>query len=78
MAAALPPDNRGWQELTLSFEHELAAAQRLAGFGGRVEVLVPLSVRERLVATAHGILSRYGTGSAARADQPISAAEDAK
>lgn len=61
MDAALPPDDQGWQEVTLSFEHELAAAHRLAGFGGRVEVLSPLPVRERLVATAQGILGRYGS-----------------
>jgi predicted DNA-binding transcriptional regulator YafY len=57
--AALPPDEQGWQVVTLSFEHELAAAHRLAGFGGLVEVLSPSSVRERLVATAWGILGRY-------------------
>jgi predicted DNA-binding transcriptional regulator YafY len=57
--AALPPDEQGWQVVTLSFEHEHAAAHRLAGFGGQVEVLSPASVRERLVAAAHGILGRY-------------------
>jgi len=57
--AALPPDEQGWQVVTLSFEHELAAAHRLAGFGGRVEVLSPPSVRELLLATARGILDRY-------------------
>ena len=56
---ALPRDERGWRVLTLSFEHELAAAHRLAGFGGQIEVLSPPSVRERLVATARGILERY-------------------
>ncbi len=58
--AALAPDERGWRVVTLSFEHELAAAHRLAGFGGQVEVLSPSPVRERLVATAQGILERYG------------------
>jgi predicted DNA-binding transcriptional regulator YafY len=57
--AALPPDEQGWQVVTLSFEHELAAAHRLAGFGGRVEVLSPSSVRELLLATAREILDRY-------------------
>jgi predicted DNA-binding transcriptional regulator YafY len=47
--------------VTLTFEHEIAAAHRLAGFGGRVEVLSPPSVRERLVAAAQGILGRYGS-----------------
>jgi predicted DNA-binding transcriptional regulator YafY len=59
--AAAPPDERGWQTVTLSFEHELAAAHRLAGFGGRVEVLSPPSVRALLVAAAQGILDRYGS-----------------
>jgi predicted DNA-binding transcriptional regulator YafY len=59
--AALPPDEQGWQVVTLSFEHELAAAHRLAGFGGRVEVLSPSSVRERLLATARDILGRYAS-----------------
>jgi predicted DNA-binding transcriptional regulator YafY len=56
---ALPADGQGWQEVTLSFEHELAAVHRLAGFGSRVEVLAPATVRERLVTTAQEILGRY-------------------
>jgi predicted DNA-binding transcriptional regulator YafY len=59
--AAEPPDEHGWQAVTLSFEHELAAAHRLAGFGGRVEVLSPPSVRALLVTAARGILDRYGS-----------------
>jgi predicted DNA-binding transcriptional regulator YafY len=62
LAAALPPDEQGWQEVTLSFEHERAAAHRLAGFGGRVEVLSPRLVRDLLLATAYEILGRYGIG----------------
>lgn len=60
VSAALPPDGHGWRELTLSFEHELAAAHRLAGFGEQVEVLSPAAVRDELLATARGILDRYG------------------
>jgi predicted DNA-binding transcriptional regulator YafY len=60
VAAARPPDEQGWREVRLSFEHELAAAHRLAGFGGQVEVLSPPSVREKLLATAQAILDRYG------------------
>jgi predicted DNA-binding transcriptional regulator YafY len=59
LEAAHPPDEQGWQEVMLSFEHELAAAHRLAGFGGLVEVLSPPSVRDLLVAAARGLLSRY-------------------
>jgi predicted DNA-binding transcriptional regulator YafY len=59
--AAGPPDEQGWRTVTLSFEHELAAAHRLAGFGGRVEVLAPAPVRALLVTAAQGILDRYGS-----------------
>lgn len=59
LAAAGEPVADGRRELTLSFEHELAAAQRLAGFGGDVEVISPAAVRDRLLDTARGILSRY-------------------
>jgi len=56
-----PPDGDGWQEVTLAFEHERAAAHRLCGFGGQVEVLSPPSVRDEIIAAADGILARYGT-----------------
>jgi predicted DNA-binding transcriptional regulator YafY len=59
LAAALPPDRDGWRVVTLSFEHERAAAHRLAGFGDQVEVLAPPAVRAGLVATAREILRRY-------------------
>jgi predicted DNA-binding transcriptional regulator YafY len=51
-----PPDI-----VTLSFEHEQAAAQRLAGFGGEVTVLSPSVVRDLLVEAARGILANYPT-----------------
>jgi predicted DNA-binding transcriptional regulator YafY len=61
-AAGGAPGEDGWRELTLTFEHELAAAHRLAGFGGQVEVLSPVRVREHLLAAGRGILERYGPG----------------
>lgn len=60
--AATPPDARGCREVILSFEHEAAAAHRLAGFGGQLEVLSPASVRARLVQTARHIIERYPAG----------------
>lgn len=54
---ASEPDPDGWRTVTLSFEHEMAAAHRLTGFGGAVEVLEPPQVRELIVATARSILS---------------------
>jgi predicted DNA-binding transcriptional regulator YafY len=60
VSAGQPSGDDGWQELTLTFEHEAAAAARLAGFGAEVEVLSPVAVRERLLAAARGILEQYG------------------
>jgi predicted DNA-binding transcriptional regulator YafY len=62
LAVAPPPDARGYREVTLSFEHEAAAAHRLAGFGGQLEVLSPASVRARLAETARDILRLYRDG----------------
>lgn len=59
LAAAPPPDAAGFTEVRLTFEHEMAATARLAGFGGQVEVLSPATVRTRLVATARELLERY-------------------
>ena len=59
LGAAEPADAAGFREVTLTFEHETAAATRLAGFGGQVEVLSPASVRTRLIATARELLDRY-------------------
>jgi predicted DNA-binding transcriptional regulator YafY len=59
VATARPPDEDGFREITLTFEHEKAAAHRLAGFGGQVEVLSPESIRDEIVAAAREILDRY-------------------
>jgi predicted DNA-binding transcriptional regulator YafY len=59
LAAAPPADEHGFRDVTLSFEHEAAAVQRLAGFGGQLEVLSPAAVRTRLIATARQLLARY-------------------
>lgn len=61
LAAATPPDGQGCRDVTLSFEHEAAAAHRLAGFGGQLEVLSPATVRARLTGIAADILMRYET-----------------
>jgi len=58
--AAPPADEHGFRNVALTFEHEAAAVQRLAGFGGEVEVLSPATVRDRLIATARQLLEHYG------------------
>ena len=70
MSAAAAPDEDGWQELTLTFEHEHAAAHRLAGFGAVVEVISPPQVRDLLVEAARGILARYPAAGAEAAPAP--------
>jgi predicted DNA-binding transcriptional regulator YafY len=57
--AAAAADERGFRDVGLTFEHEAAAVQRLAGFGGQLEVLSPPAVRARLIATARELLRRY-------------------
>jgi predicted DNA-binding transcriptional regulator YafY len=59
LAAAPPPDEHGFLKVTLTFDDERAAAHRLAGFGGQLEVLSPAGVRMRLVASARQLLERY-------------------
>lgn len=59
LSGASDPDADGWRQLVLTFEHEAAAVQRLAGFGGRIEIQSPETVRARLVETAAAILDRY-------------------
>src|SRR5690242_16821835 len=65
LASAPPPGADGWRVVTLSFEHEVAAAYRLAGFGDQVEVLSPPPVRDRLIRTARQILTRYAAAAGA-------------
>jgi predicted DNA-binding transcriptional regulator YafY len=60
--AAPPADERGFRDVALTFEHEAAAVQRLAGFGGWVEVLSPPVLRARLITTARELLGRYQAG----------------
>ena len=65
VATAGVPDAEGFREVTLTFEHEQAAAHRLAGFGGQVEVLSPPAVRQEIVAAAREALARYAPDAAA-------------
>jgi predicted DNA-binding transcriptional regulator YafY len=61
--AAGPADADGLREVMLTFEEERVAAHRLAGFGGEVAVISPVTVRTELISTARELLARYaGTG----------------
>ncbi len=54
-----PNGGGGWREVTLTFEHTVAAGHKLAGFGGQVRVLSPAPVRDWVLATAREILALY-------------------
>src|SRR5438552_3869110 len=65
MSEASRPDDDGRRTLTLTFESELAAAHRLLGFGGGIEVVEPAAVRERIVHGARTALERYAAAATA-------------
>ncbi len=60
LAESKPDGDAGWRTVTLTFEHDRAAATRLVGLGDLVEVISPAAVRDRVIATARGVLRRYG------------------
>ncbi len=60
LAAAGPPAEDGGRTLTLTLRAPGAAVAALLGFGGDVEVLGPLEVRQRLVETARAAPARHG------------------
>ena len=63
-------DPEGWLHLRLRVDWPEEASHALLRLGSGVEVLEPVEVRERLVATARRILGRY------RIDEPRAAGEE--
>ena len=55
-----PPDAEGWVEVTLRMELLEQAARELLRFGGDLEVLEPLELRQQMAATAASMNARYG------------------
>lgn len=53
------PDERGWIEFSLAFEHFFAARERLLSFGGAAEVIDPLPLRESVADYARQITKIY-------------------
>jgi predicted DNA-binding transcriptional regulator YafY len=56
-----PPiqEESGWQTLTLTFESLEAARTRILGYGGAIEVLEPLALRQSVADFARQISNRY-------------------
>lgn len=57
--ALAQPDQQGWIELSLPFEHFFAARERILGFGRAMEVLSPLPLRESVADFARQIVGLY-------------------
>jgi len=53
------PDADGWITLNVQFDHEGEACFLVMGLGSRVEVIAPLSLRERVAAEAQKMIERY-------------------
>jgi predicted DNA-binding transcriptional regulator YafY len=49
----------GWLTVTLPFESLHEARERLLGFGGAVEVVEPVALRESVVDFGRQIVARY-------------------
>ncbi|MEU0487505.1 WYL domain-containing protein, partial [Streptosporangium sp. NPDC006013] len=61
LAAAGPPDERGWVVLRLPTESVRHAHWLLLRLGADIEVLEPPELRERMAATVAGLATLYGT-----------------
>jgi predicted DNA-binding transcriptional regulator YafY len=55
-----PPDANGWQIVDIVFDVEDEALLYGSGYGGLVEVLEPLDLREKIVDQARALLAVYG------------------
>lgn len=53
------PDEKGWIELSLSFEHFFDARERILSFGGAAEVITPLPLRESVADYARQTVRIY-------------------
>jgi len=53
------PDDSGWQRVALRFDTEEEAVGYALSYGADLEVLEPAALRERVVAVARSVVSRY-------------------
>jgi predicted DNA-binding transcriptional regulator YafY len=60
-AEEVPEPEAGWRRLRLWIDWPEEVPGRLLALGGRLEVLGPADVRERMVELASGVIARHGT-----------------
>jgi predicted DNA-binding transcriptional regulator YafY len=53
------PDDRGWAEVSMRFQFESEACEYALSFGPQVEVIEPVSLREKVLDTAKGVIEFY-------------------
>jgi predicted DNA-binding transcriptional regulator YafY len=54
-----PPETDGWIRVTLRFDVEEMAIEWVLGFGAKMEVLEPATLREKVIAAAKSVISFY-------------------
>jgi predicted DNA-binding transcriptional regulator YafY len=59
---ASPPDAAGWTQAVIPIESHQHAIGELLRLGAEVEVVAPVELRERMVATISALAARYGQG----------------
>jgi predicted DNA-binding transcriptional regulator YafY len=64
-----PPGAAGWVRLDMNFEEEHNACEYVLSFGPQIEVLEPLSLREKVANQAAGILALYAQSAYAALDR---------
>ncbi len=62
VAAALPPDEEGWSELTLPIESIDSAAPMLLGIGPELDVIEPAALRAAVLGLAAAVVGRIEGG----------------
>jgi predicted DNA-binding transcriptional regulator YafY len=60
------PDQEGWVKVCMRFDAEFVACQYVLGFGPRVEVIEPESLREKIISMAAGVVDFYERRSRSR------------
>ena len=55
-----PPDSDGWIRVAMRFDVEEMAVEYALGFGSKMEVLEPYSLREKVIAAAKSVIDFYG------------------
>jgi predicted DNA-binding transcriptional regulator YafY len=65
-------NEKGWSQVTICFQFEEDACERLLGFGDQIEILAPLELRGKMVDRAQRLIAFYESRPLSNAAQNIS------